>query len=270
MIWLLSFSETKYKKRVAMDPLTISLISFVFILGGMLLGFFISKRLPEHHLTSDSKDGVKMTWGIIATMTALVLGLLVASAKNTFDTVNNERTEAAAKLIILNHLLIRYGPDADGLRQDLRRDVASGIKRDWPDEKFDVDVPPAPENSNLIDAFQDKLDHLTPTTDLQRGILAQAQKICGELALGRWLVIEQTTIQLPNVLLITVVFWLSLLFMGLGLIAPRNKTTLISSALGVFSVSLAIYIINDMSHPLQGLITVSSTSMHDVWARLNP
>ena len=253
-----------------MDPLTISSISFFFILGGMLLGFYINRRLPEHHLSSESKDSVKMTWGIIATMSALVLGLLVASAKNTFDTVNNERTEAAAKLIILNHILVRYGPDADGLRQDLRRDIASGIKRDWPDEKFDFDVPAAPQNSNLIDEFQNKLDRLNPTTEEQRDELSQAQKVCAELALGRWLVIEQTTVQLPNVLLITVVFWLSLLFMGLGLIAPRNKTTLISSALGVFSVSLAIYIINDMSHPLQGLISVSSNSMHDVWTRLNP
>src|SRR5476651_1696373 len=88
---------------IQMEPLTISLISFAFIFSGALSGFYCGHRLPEHHLSSESKDAVKMGWGIVATMSALVLSLLVASAKNTFDTVNSESTQDSAKLIVLNH-----------------------------------------------------------------------------------------------------------------------------------------------------------------------
>ena len=80
-----------------MDPVTLSLISFVFILGGALFGFYLGSVLPENHLSQESREAVKMGWGIIATMSALVLGLLVASAKNTFDVVGVEYTDAAVK-----------------------------------------------------------------------------------------------------------------------------------------------------------------------------
>ena len=252
-----------------MSPTAVGLISFGFITGGSLLGFHLSQRLPDHHLSTESREAVKMTWGIIATLTALVLGLLIASAKTNFDTVNSERTGSAAKLIVLNHILVRYGPQAVALRQNLREAVASGIKRDWPGEPFDANVTPAPPNSNVIEAFQDKLSQLTPENDAQRALLARAEQICGELALERWLVIEQSGASLPDVLFVAVVFWLTLLFVGLGLLAPHNKTTLAASILGSISVSVAIFIISDMSYPLQGLISVSSDSMRDVWNHLS-
>ena len=252
-----------------MNPLAISLISFFFIASGTLAGFYISRLLPEHHLSTESKDAIKMTWGIIATMSALVLGLLVASAKTAFDTVNNARTDMAVKYIVLHHTLVDYGPQAEGAREDLRRMVAAAFKRDWPDENLGVDVPAAPDNSNLMEGFQDRLSQLVPTTDNQRALLAQAQRLSGELSTSRWLIIEQSTTNLPEALYIALVFWLTVLFMGLGLIAPHNRTTLITSLLGAFCVSVAVFLINDMSHPLKGLITVSSASMHDVWSHLN-
>jgi hypothetical protein len=101
------------------NPLTISLISFVFILGGALFGFYLGSVLPNDHLSHESRDAVKMGWGIIATMSALVLGLFVASAKNTFDVVNVGYTDRAVKFIVLNHILAEYGVQADGVRSHL-------------------------------------------------------------------------------------------------------------------------------------------------------
>jgi hypothetical protein len=126
-----------------MEPITISLISFAFIFSGAMAGFISARRLPATHLTPDSRDAVKMGWGIVATMSALVLGLLVASAKNTFDTVSSASTDSSAKIIVLNHTLIEYGPDADKVRGDLRTAVASAIKRDWPDADLNSPVPAA-------------------------------------------------------------------------------------------------------------------------------
>jgi hypothetical protein len=252
-----------------MNPLIISLITFCFITFGTLAGYYLSRLLPEDHLSAESKDTIKMTWGIIATMSALVLGLLVASAKNAFDTVNNERTDTAVKYIVLSHVLHQYGPDADAAREDLRRLVASAIKRDWPNETLDGNVAAAPDNSNLMEGFQDRLSQLVPVTDKQRALLERAQQLSGELSTARWLIIEQSTTNLPEALYIALVFWLTVLFMGLGLFAPHNKTTLTTSILGGFCVSVAIFLINDMSHPLDGFIIVSSASMHDVWSHLN-
>ncbi len=253
-----------------MDPLAISLISFVCIFAGALSGYYLGNLLPDHHLSSESRDSVKMGWGIIATMSALVLSLLVASAKNTFDTVGNESIESAAKIIVLDQSLREYGPQADEVRSDLRTLVASVIKRDWPEVNIDSPVPAAAQHSNLMQAFHDEIRaKLKPTTDDQRESFSQADHTSRELALERWLVIEQSKVALPFPLFGALVFWLSMLFIGLGLLAPRNRTVLMMLVLCAVSVSIAIFLINDMSHPLKGLITVSSAPMLDVWVHIN-
>ncbi|MCE0521583.1 MAG: DUF4239 domain-containing protein [Methylacidiphilales bacterium] len=254
---------------ISMEPLTISLISFASILGGALFGFFFARVLPEHHLGPDSKDAVKMGWGIVATMSALVLSLLVASAKNTFDTVNSESTETSAKLIMLNHTLVEYGSDADAVRNDLRTAVASAIRRDWSENPIDTSIPAAAQHSNVMQGFNDELNQLVPKNDDQRALLAKARQLTGDLCLERWLIIEQSKNSLPPALIIALVFWLTILFLGLGLFSPNNKTVLMMLVLCSLSVSVAIFLINDMSHPLRGLISVSSASMLDVWNHLN-
>jgi hypothetical protein len=252
-----------------LEPYQIALISFASIFTGAMTGFYCGRVLPEHHMSSESKDAVKMGWGIVATMSALVLSLLVASAKNTFDTVNSESTTAAARYIVLNHTLIEYGPDAESVRTDLRNAVASAIKRDWDDAPIDSPVPAAPQHSNVMEGFNDELTKLTPKNDNQRALLLKAQQITNDLCMGRWLIIEQSKNSLPPALIVALVFWLTILFLGLGLYSPHNNTVLVMLMLCALSVSVAIFLINDMSHPLRGLISVSSASMLDVWDHLN-
>jgi hypothetical protein len=175
-----------------MDPVTISLVSFVFIFGGALLGIYLGSVLPENHLSHDSREAVKMGWGIVATMSALVLGLLVASAKNTFDLVNEEYTDTAVKLITLNHILAEYGVQGNDVRSDLLSAVAASIKRDFPEEKISSTVPAAPQHSNLMEGFHDKVRKLTPATDEQRNLLSQAEQVSGDLSIDRWRMIEQS------------------------------------------------------------------------------
>jgi hypothetical protein len=251
-----------------MSSLGTSLLSFVFIFGGAILGHYLSRRLPVRYFTPESKDAVKMTWGIIATMTALVLGLMIASAKTSFDSINNATTVSSAKLIELNHLLVRYGPEAAPVRQDLRNAVASAFKRDWPDEEIESDVPAASADSNVMEVFAEQLDQLVPATDTQRQLLVQAHQIASDLSLQRWVIVEQSRTSLPSVLFVAVVFWLTLLFLGLSLLAPQNKMTLVSSLLGATSVCVAIFVISDMSQPMDGLISVSSSSRFDVWQHM--
>jgi len=91
--------------------MTVALIAFVCIFGGALLGLFLRTLLPEHHLRDDSRDALKLGAGLIATLVALVLGLLVSSAKSSFDAMNSGLTELGAKVILLDRILAQYGPE---------------------------------------------------------------------------------------------------------------------------------------------------------------
>jgi hypothetical protein len=251
-----------------MEPLTISLISFAFILAGALLGFYLGGVLPEDHLSQESREAVKMGWGIIATMSALVLGLLVASAKNTFDSVGLEYTDRAVKFIVLNHTLLEYGVEADSVRSHLVSALAASIKRDFPKEKIESTVPAASPPSNLLEGINDEVRELKAATDEQHKLLSQAEQLSSDLSASRWRVIEQSRTYLPNALFAALVFWLTILFVGLGLFSPRNKTVLLMLVLCSLSVSIAIYLINDLSHPLRGIIQVSSAPLLDAFNQI--
>lgn len=241
-----------------MSSLTIALISAGCIFGGVLLGLFLRARLPDHHLSSESKDTVKLAAGMIATLSALVLGLLVSSAKSTFDTVGSEITQSAAKIILLDRVLANYGPESKSAREQLHRSVAAGTEAIWPEVKTAVPGITTFERANGMELVQAQLRELVPGTEAQRQLLAQAQQISGELLQFRWLLIEQTQNALPKPFLVMLLFWLTMLHMSFGLFAPRNGTVIIVLLVCALSVSGAVFLILEMNHPLSGMIKVSS------------
>jgi hypothetical protein len=244
-----------------MNSLDIALISAACIFSGALLGLFLRRRLPDHHLSDDSKDTVKLGAGMIATLSALILGLLVSSAKGTFDTVSSEITLGASKAVLLDRVLANYGPATRDARELLRRSVIAGIAAVWPERKTLVPGMTTFERANGMELVQAKLRELTPATDAQRQLLAQAQQISGELLQFRWLLIEQTQIALPVPFLVMLVFWLTMLHLSFGLFAPRNATVILVLFICALSVSGAIFLILEMNHPLSGFIKVSSAPM---------
>jgi Trk-type K+ transport system membrane component len=109
------------------NPLAVSLIAFGCIFGGMLFGMFLRTMLPEHPLSNDSKDVLKLGIGMMATLAALVLGLLIASAKGSFDTIKSGFTNTCSKIMLLDRVMAAYGPETREARDVLRRAVASTI-----------------------------------------------------------------------------------------------------------------------------------------------
>ena len=229
--------------------------------GGALLGLLLSSLLPEHHLRDNSKDTVKVVAGMIATLAALVLGLLVGSAKSSFDAMNTEITQSSTKIILLDRVLAAYGPETKDAREQLRRGVAAVIETVWPEEKTEEAGLASFERSNRMEMLQAKLRELTPATDAQRQLLSQAQQISGDLVQSRWLVIEQAQSALPMPFLVVLLFWLTMLHVSFGLFAARNATVITVLLISALSVSGAIFIILEMNHPLQGMIKVSSAPM---------
>src|SRR6266403_4681110 len=181
-----------------MSSQTIFLISAGCIFGGALVGMLLHGLLPEPHLRDASKDTVKVVAGMIATLSALVLGLLVGSAKSSFDATNTAIIQNGAKIILLDRALAAYGPETKDVREQLRRAVVAGIEMFWPEEKKEGSGMTSFERANAMEMVQAKLRELTPATDAQRQLLSQAEQISSDMLQARWLLIEQAQSALPT------------------------------------------------------------------------
>lgn len=244
-----------------MSSIVIAMIVFACTLAGVMLGMFLRHLLPGHHLRDESKEFLKTSTGLIATLVALVLGLLVASSKSTFDAVNTGLTQSGAKTIALHRLLVRYGPDAKDVRDLLRRSVAASIERVWPSDKSRaVDMAAVQAATGAEDVYQGVQD-LSPKTDAQRSLQAQALQINGDLLQARWLLIEQTQNTVPIAFLVILTFWIAVLYVSFGMLAPRNATAVVALVVCALSTSGAVFLALEMNHPLAGIIKISSAPL---------
>ena len=244
-----------------MSSVTIALIAFACIFGGALAGLLIQRLLPEHHLQKQSKDAVKMGVALVATMAALVLGLLVSSAKSTYDLTNTELVQMSAKIIMLDRLLAQYGSETDDARHELRKSVSDAIILIWPDQHTGKKGMKAIELLNRGEQIIKNLRHLSPGTENQRSILNQALLLSSDIVLSRWLLIAQYHNAPPPEFLVILIFWVSAINLTYGLFAPRNMTVITVLFFCAVSVSACILLINEMNRPLDGLIQVSSGPM---------
>jgi hypothetical protein len=245
-------------RRFGMSSIAISVITFAFVFGGALLGIALRAVLPENHLTADSEDVVKLEMGLVATMAALVLGLLIASAKSSFDMQNTELTEISSRIVLLDRVLAHYGPEAKEAREELQGSVARAL--DLVSSK-NVAGTSESEISTNGEVLYDKVRGLLPNDDAQRSIQAQALNMIIGLGQTRWLIAEQRLNSVPLPLLIVVIFWLTIIFISFGLFAPRNATVVVSLLVSALSVAGAIFLIVEMYSPYAGLIHVTSAPL---------
>ena len=239
----------------------IFLISAGCIFGGALLGLLLSGLLPERHLRDNSRDTVKVVTGMIATLAALVLGLLISSANGSFDAVDTAVTQLGAKIILMDRALANYGPETKDVREQMRRSVVAGIEIFWPGEKAEAAGMAGFERANAMEELQAKLRELKPATEIQRQLLSQAEKLNGDMLETRWLLIAQSQRAIPTIFLVVLLFWLTMLHMGFGLLATRNGTVITVLLISALSVSGAIFLILEMSRPLDGMLKVSSAPL---------
>lgn len=246
-----------------MSPFIITLLCAIGICGGAVLGLGLQPLLRRKHLSSEMQDLVRISAGTIATLTALVLGLLVSSAKSSYDEVNTGVVQGSAKFILLDRTLARYGPDARAVREQLKLALTGAIGRVWPEEKTGTNALVAFEHGNGMELVQDKLSELTPKTDAQKQAFAQAQQMAFDLSQTRWLLIEEMQSQLPAPLLLILIFWLILLFVSFGLFAPRNLMALTVLFVGACALSAAIFLVLELNQPLAGLMKISSAPLRN-------
>jgi hypothetical protein len=244
-----------------MSSLSISLITLLCLTAGFLLGMRFQHRLPGHHLSKESQDTIKLGTGIVATMSALILGLLVSSSKNSFDTLNIAIAQNGARIIQLDHYLAEYGPETRAYRDQLKNSIAERVAKIWSKTAPDESGLHAVEKSNAIVNLQTSLRALKPANDLQKSALTQALQISDDVWQNRLLMLEEQQEPVTPVFLVLLVFWLTMLFMSIGLFAPGNGTVVAVLLVCALSVSSAVFLILEMSHPLDGFIKVSDAPL---------
>jgi len=190
-------------EKALLSPETITLGVFVCIFGGALLGSLLGDALAEHHVSPDSKDVVMLGIGVIGTMAALVLGLLIASAKGSFEAQKSEVTQMFVNVIQLDRVLVEYGPETNDARDLLRGTVALALDRMWPEE--DHGSSKVQSNPGWEGIF-DKIEELRPRNDNQRWLRDRARQISMDLGHTRWLLLQQADPAIPMPFLVVVVF----------------------------------------------------------------
>ena len=243
-------------------------MAFASIFGGTLFGTFLRDHLPDHHLSVDSKDVMKLGTGMIATMAAVVLGLLIGSAKGTFDTLNSGLMNNGSKIILLEHTLASYGPETKEARDILRRQVTAVIALMGGNKNGIVLLKVGQEVRGLED-LDEKLRQLSPRNDDQRRLQSQALQIVAEITEMRWLLVEhvgQSSFPMP--LLILLVCWLTIIFFSFGLFTSRNTTVMSVLFVCALSAASSLFLILELDQPFGGLIKISSAPLLNALSHL--
>ncbi len=245
--------------------LTAALICACFV-AAVLVGMRIRRCLPDHHLSADTKDTVKLAMGLVATMSALLLGLLVTSAKTSYDAARGQVIQMAAKVAFLDRVLVAYGAESADVRAQLSTLVQEAVLSMWP-EAASRPVQLAP-NTSAGDAFYEALQQLSPRDDRQRSLKTKAASLAEDLAQIRTLLLVQSAPSISTPLLVVVVSWLVLIFLSFSLLAPSNATATLAMIISALSVAGAIFLILQLDRPFGGMIKIPSAPMVNVMSHL--
>ncbi len=250
-----------------MSPLALSCIIFVLVLVGILLGIFIRRAVPDHHLSKESQDVVRLGVGLVATIAALVLGLLIAAAKGSFDTQSSQIKQITADLILLDKQLAQYGPEATPIRRQMRSAITPFADRIW-QEKSGSTRAPFESNAEAEGLLQD-IQELVPRNDVQRSLQARAIQISTSLARTRLLLFVESDSSIPMPFLAVLVLWLIIIFASFSLFADINATVFALLSLFALSASCAIFLILELGEPFAGLMMISSEPLRNALAPLS-
>ena len=250
-----------------MSSWVLALVVFAVILGGSFGGMLL--RLPDQ-LAEDSKDLVRLGTGVIGTISALVLGLLIASAKTSYDTQRSQVRELTANIILLDRVLAEYGPEANAARDALRRGITPLVDQIWREGSSGVTATTPFEPTATIEEAFHKVRELSPQNDNQRALQSRAIQVFADLAHTRLLLFAQTDNPIPKPFLVVLVFWLTIIFASFSLFTRPNATVVAALFVFALSTSGAIFLILELGQPFSGLMRISSAPLRNALAPLGP
>ena len=243
-----------------MESILVSSTVFMVVFGGALAGMGLRQVLPQNQLGAEAKDVIRLATGLLVTMTALVLGMLVSTANSSYQDRKNELAEMGSNFVLVDGLLASYGPDAQAIREELRGLAETGLERVWPSHASQQQLRPKDNGQS----FYDHLRNLAPKDDTQVAVKAAAISAAINLRHTYWLMfigVEQSSLSFP--LLLVVVSWLTFIFISFGLFAPGTKAVFVTLVACALAVSGAVFIIMAMYTPFSGVMRISSSPLRD-------
>jgi hypothetical protein len=251
-----------------MHPGWIALIVLACVCSAAAFGLWLRVVLPEHHLSAETKDAVKLATGLVATIAALVLSLLVSSARASLESVKAELMQNAARVLVLDRTLKEYGPESDDVRALLKASYASRVEELFSGRKAEhakMDGKQSIAQDENIDA---KLFALSPQNPTQQGLKSRAIEVNGQVELTRALMHIQEEEPMSLTLLAVLVCWMAVIFATFGLFAPLNATVVAALFVCAMSASGAILLILEMNTPFSGWLTISRAPLVETISRL--
>ena len=263
-----------------MTAVAFAAVTLAITFGCALIGTRIREKLPPEHVSKESQDVIRLGMGLVATMTALLLGLVTAAAKGSFDSTDTAVKNAAAGTLTLDRLLARYGPETKPSRDLLRRAVALRLETLWPETRgttsgepsaapVDFDISPEQlQGTSLGEQVEDLILDLSPQNDRQRWLKGEALKLTEEVLKTRWRLLSSAGGSVSRAFLFVVIFWLGTTFGSFGLSAPRNGTVRTVLFISALSVAAAVFLILELDGAFDGLIKISSGPLQYALANL--
>ncbi|TIQ33543.1 MAG: DUF4239 domain-containing protein [Mesorhizobium sp.] len=239
---------------------------FACLAGAALVSLMVHERFPAHHRQDDTSAVVRLAANLFVVMSSLVLGLMINSAKNTFEAIDGNVHAFATDLILLDRTLRQYGPETDSARQSLTAYVQRVVDTSAADN--DTTVVPNKLSELLLNQVGDILAGLTPADAKQTAAQQAATQQLRKVIEQRWILAEQSEGAIPAPLIALLVAWLTLIFASFGFRAPRNATVVCTCLISGALVAAAIYLIMDMDTPFSGPIQVSPAPLQRALAEL--
>jgi len=241
---------------IDVSALGVSAIAFLFMFGGGAAGALLRKTLPQHHLAEDTKDLIRLGTGLIGTMAALVLGLLIGSANGAFSTQSSRVQRMTSDVILLDNLLAQYGPEARETRDLLRETVRPMVERIWRSPTSQT-TRPFHATASGTDAFT-RVQALSPQTPLQQSLKGRAVEASVDLAQARLLLHTDDGSPIPFPFLVVLIFWLSIIFASFGMFSRFNPVAVGAVVIFAISAAGAIFLILELGQPFSGMMQIPS------------
>ena len=238
----------------------ISVGSFALILISIAGGLFLRYKLPDSHLSGDSKDVIRLATALIGTMAAVVVALLFASTRSSYEATNSNVARLTAGVVELDQLLKEYGgKESLALRSALRSDTASMVSAIWRND--------APMTGQILRPVMQeetvlyKLRQLEPTTPVQTAIKTRALVVSNDIEQTRLTLLSQPPDSLSRPFIAVLVLWLCFIFASFSMSSKANPTLVIVLLICGFTASTAIYLILELGQPFDGLLQLSNKAL---------
>ena len=251
-----------------MGATSVSLIAFAAMFGGAVLGMGMRVLLPPHHLSSSSRDVIRLCIAILATVSSLVIGLLIASAKTSFDERTSSLRHFVAQAVLVDRAMSRLEPEIAPTRKLFRDVVETRLNEVRTIDTLPAGTLPPATPGATLDAVETLLLAFPADTDAQKTSRDRAISLLSNVAETRWLLVEQAGTSIQPPFIITLIAWLAVIFASFGLFSPRNATVLVVMGISAASIAGSLFLILEMDMPYDGLIRISEQSIEAVLQRL--